>query len=251
MTVQNFDQNNADGMLAKGVFRIEFTKSTSNTTKNLTFSTKDSAFKVGSSALLRLPAAFAKEVMMQAYSANSWVQKLTSNQLPGFSSVMGSRFVQFFIWPELMNYSKSAVFNFNVYSNKDIQVTGTGTKYQVKATLLSQMLAPQGKSYVPFMYFTLPFSSNIGLTVKSGTLSSAFTSTSLGMSYQWDPTYINKYLSNDRFDSSTIQSKIQNAISGQTMNVTLPTFPLSEGLDLKVQGASSVSNGDLELQLTP
>ncbi|QDK37798.1 hypothetical protein DOE51_09475 [Bdellovibrio sp. NC01] len=251
MTIDSFDDSQADKMIAKGHVTVEFTRIDSTDVTSLALSTKDANYTLGSSALIRLPGTFAKEVMAKAYAANTWVHRLTSAQLPGFSSLMNSRFSQFFVWPELMNYSKSAKFLFDVYSNKDPKITGSGLQYQVNLNLLTKMQAPNNGNYVPFMNFTIPFASKVTMSVANSALKATFANTDMTLKYQWDSSYVNKFGPSQRFGASTIQGRILDAIDGQSTTVTLPAIPLTTGLSLKVNKAATLSNSDLLLQLAP
>ena len=252
MVVDSFDDSNPNLAIAKGRVIINFTRSSQSGTKTLSLATSEPTYSsTGTNALIRLPASFAKEVMTQAYSANSWVHQFYSTQVSGYSTIMNSRFVQFFVWPELMNYSKSSKFLFNVYSNKDPKITGSGLQYQVSMNLLSQMQAPQNNSYIPFMNFVVPFSSKVAIGVASSKANVTFTNTGLDLQYQWDPSYVSKYDPSQRFGSSTIQGKILSAISGQSFSFALPSIPLMEGVTLKINKASTLANSDLLLQLAP
>ncbi|UYL08543.1 hypothetical protein B9G69_015980 [Bdellovibrio sp. SKB1291214] len=251
MMVDSFDDTNPEQMIAKGRVIMTFTRSSQTGSKSLTLSKDDPKYSASTQAMIRLPGGLAKEIITQAYSADSWVHQFYSNQISGFSTVMNSRFVQWFVWPELMDYPKSSKFLFNVYSNKDPKITGSGLKYGVSFKLLSQMQAPKNGKYIPFMNFVVPFSSNVAVGIADSKASVKFTNTSLDLKYSWDASYVKKYSPKTRFAGSTIEDKILGAISGKTMSVALPAIPLMDGVNLKVKKASTLSNSDLLLQLAP
>ncbi|QDK47043.1 hypothetical protein DOM22_18695 [Bdellovibrio sp. ZAP7] len=251
MVIDSFNDTNPDQVTAKGRVIMNFTRSSQNTTKTLALSKEDPKLAVSSQAMIRLPGGLAKEIITQSYAADSWVHQFYSTQISGFSTVMNSRFMQWFVWPELMDYPKSSKFLFNVYSNKDPKVTGSGLKYQVNLNLLSQMQAPKGGNYIPFMNFVVPFNSNVTVGISESKASVKFTNTTLDLKYSWDPSYVKKYSPKTRFAASTIEGKILGAISGKTMDVTLPAIPVMEGVTLKIKKATSLSNSDLLLQLAP
>lgn len=101
------------------------------------------------------------------------------------------------------------------------------------------------------MNFVVPFSSNVTVGIADSKASVKFTNTSLDLKYSWDTSYVKKYSPKTRFGASTIEGKILDAISGKTMNVSLPAIPLMDGVNLKVKKASTLSNSDLLLQLAP
>lgn len=248
---QYTEDSKTQAMNAKGRIRVEFKNSTTGNTKTLVLSKTAVTLNQGTEAGLVLPADFIKAVMSEAYSANSWVHKLNSSQIPGFSTLMGSRFSQFFVWPELMNYSKSAKFLFDLYSNKDPQIAGSGLNYKVNLNLLSRMQAPKGSSYVSFMNFVMPFSSNVALTVNSGVMTTSFSGVGLGLSPQWDASYVARYSPSQKFSSGTIRDRIVGSLEGQTVKMKLPKIPLTEGVLLRVESLKALSNSDLLLRLAP
>ncbi|HWU44212.1 MAG TPA: hypothetical protein VN132_12260 [Bdellovibrio sp.] len=254
MVIDSFDDSNPNMTLAKGRLTLEFTRvsPSTTTTKKLVLNGTMTPTNSGQ-AQLRLPSSFIKEVMTQAYAANTWIHQIPSSQLPGFSSVMNSRFIQFFIWPELMRYPKSSQFQFNVYSNQEPQISGQGLQYQVGLQLLSQMLAPKNGSQIPFMNFTIPFSSQVKIFVANSKVSAKFTGANLKLQYGWDSSYVTNYNPSKRFSASTIRSYVVNALNGTGASFSIPTLPIAEGLSLQVSQIQTLSNSnsDLVLQVVP
>lgn len=249
MSVQNFQDLGTEGLLAKGILEVAFTRITEDTRKVLKLDGESAA--VSSSASLRLPKDFINVVLSEAYKGNTWLHQISSSKLPGFSTIMGSRFVQFFIWPELMNYSKSAKFMFDLYSDKDVQITGNGLQYSVKASMYAKMQAPKSGSYIPFMNFSLPFASKVTLKLDDGKVQAKFVNPTLGMTGTYDSTYISRYSPSRRFKSSTIRDRIIDSLWGQSVSMTLPEIPVAEGLSLQVNKLLTTDSSDLVLQLTP
>jgi hypothetical protein len=113
------------------------------------------------------------------------------------------------------------------------------------------MQAPKGSGYVNFMNFVMPFSSNVVLTVNSGVMTTSFSGVGLGLSPQWDASYVARYSPSQKFSSGTIRDKIVGSIEGQTVKMNLPKVPLTEGVLLQVQSLKALSNSDLLLRLSP
>ena len=249
-----FDETKEDaaqGLWAKGRVMIEFQKSTRNKNQKLVLQTSIYAEDAGSQVLVRLPQEFAREVMSEAFSANSWNQRIDSNSLPGFSDLMGSRWTQLFVWPELRQYSQSAKFLFDLSSKKDLEVTGKGLQYSVKSTVLSKMWAPRSTAYVPFMNFTVPVTSQVQLSVSKGVLKAKLPNPVLGLSYSWDADYVRKYSSSQRFSASTIRDKIQSGLVGKTMSYTLPKIPLYGDATMQILSVDLNPKSELNLRLSP
>ena len=242
MRVDDFKDQGADGAKVKGLLFVEFAKGTTKEAQVLRL--EDVDLSGVNTALLRLPPDFMKVMVKEGFAANTWVEKVMSNKLPGFSTLMSSRFSQFFVWPELMRYSRSAQFLFEIYSNKDIEVSGgKDLVYGLNSTLLSRMNAPRGGKQVPFMNFVVPFKSQVKLSVKSGVVNARLTSPQMSLQYSWDRDYLNRYGKYREFSSSTIRSRILSALGGQNLTMKLPVIPLLEGLNLQVKSLEAPAQG--------
>lgn len=250
MLVDEYKDLGVDGARVRGKFEIQFLKAADQSLKVLTLDANAKEVK-SSFASLRLPNNFVKEVMRRAYSANSWLHKTTSDKIPGFATLMNSRFSQFFVWPELMNFSKSAQFRFDVYSNKDVDLQGDGLIYQMKGNFLAKMQAPKGNSYVPFMNFTLPLTSKVQLKVDNGKAQATFVNPVLGLTPQWDSSYMSRYNPSTRFSSGTIRDRIVGAMWGTTVTVDVPAIPISSDLTLAIKKVLAPAGQDIVLQLAP
>lgn len=249
-----FDETKEDstqGLWAKGRVIVEFTKSTRNKSQKLTLQNSILSEDAGSQVLIRMPSEFAREVVAEAFSANSWSQRFSSSSIPGFSTVMNSRLTQLFVWPELRRYSKSAKFLFDVNSKKDFEVSGQGLQYSVKTNLQAKMWAPRSSGYVPFMYFTMPVTSKVELSVGNGVLKAKLPNPSVGISYSWDSDYVRKYNPSERFSASKICDKVQDSLWGETLHYTLPQIPIYGDIGLKIISIDVNSKSELNLRLTP
>ncbi|UXR63545.1 hypothetical protein EZJ49_10705 [Bdellovibrio bacteriovorus] len=250
MKVQDFTDFGEEGLRAKGVFEITFAR-IQDSSRTVLKLDGDSEVKSADMASLRLPKDFIKVILSEAYRANTWLHQVNSSQLPGFSTVMNSRFVQFFVWPALMSFSKSAKFIFDVYSNKDVSISGQGLQYQVKSQMYARMQAPKSGAYVPFMNFSLPFSSKIDVKVSQGKAQAKFVNPTLGMSASFDSGYVARYSPSRRFSTSTIRDKIVGGLWGQTISMSIPKVPVAEGLSLQVKKLLTTKSADLVLQVAP
>ncbi|MBS1972492.1 MAG: hypothetical protein JSU04_19455 [Bdellovibrionales bacterium] len=246
MSVTDFSGTEKNAVV-HGLFRVEFTRLKSNDQKNLRLS-KDSLGS-NSSPVIRVPEDFVLEVAKQAYAGNTWSEKVYSTDIPGFQTLMKSRFTQFFVWRELMDYPKSAKFLFEVYSPKNISISGAHLSYDVKAPLYAKMYAPRAGESVPFMNFSVPLTSNVKLSLNDGKIAAKFTDVTLGLQESWDPSYVAKYSPSKTFATETIRKRIQSAAQGASLNYTLPSIPVADDVSLLVQKVQSTKDGDLVLYL--
>lgn len=251
MKIDEYKSLGKSGASLRGLFQINFLRVEDKEVKALTLSDEANTIR-DSQVRLQLPKDFVKEVASAAYTANTWLHKVGSDKLPGFSDLMSSRFNQTFVWPELKNYSTSTKFLFDVYSNKDLSIQGQGLTYQLKATFNSLMQAPRGGKYIPFMNFGIPFNSKVQLKVESERAFATFVNPTMGLTYKWDTAYVKKYYPSQRFNADTIRDRIVGNLWGKTMNFAIPKIPITDIISLKVMKAAvPAGKNDIIFRLAP
>lgn len=159
--------------------------------------------------------------------------------------------MQFFVWPELMNYSKTAPFIFDVSSHKNVQIFGETLKLQVHSSLDAAMWAPQKNTYVPFMNFSLPVQTAVEVGLNKGTATLHFKDLRLDLKAQWDTNYLRVHRPSQRFAASTVRDRIVQSLSGKSLSFKLPTWPVGEGTSLRIESLQQTEGKDFELMLVP
>jgi hypothetical protein len=252
MTVDQLQDLGSAGAKVRGHFLVDFLKAPDEELKELNLEGEGVAN--GSLASLRLPKEFLKEAIKRAYAPNTWMYQITSDKISGFSSLMQSRFTQFFVWPELMSYPKNSIFRFDVYSNKALNISGQGMNYNVAGTIYTQMQSPQ-KIYngklAPFMDFTVPLQTPITVDVSNSVLTAKLGGASMKLNAQWNKDYLkNTRGVSQYFSANIIKSRIIDAIAGKTITTALPKIPISEGLSLTIKKARVNAAQDLIIDLS-
>lgn len=235
------------GARIKGYFHINFLLSKSEEVKHLKLD--QSSLVTLAEAQLRLPKEFIAEFAAQAYAADTWAHRVASTKISGFNSLMRSRFSQFFVWPELMRFSKSTQFLFDVSSRKEIAIQGGGLKYRLESVLSTRMWAPRNGSYIPFMNFTTPLKMNLAMSVNQGKLSVQFNQVNLSLSSKWDAEYLSRYSPSTRFSNSTIRDRLASSLEGMKTDIVLPNIPVMDGINLKINQVLSPAGEDLVVSL--
>ncbi len=235
MRIREFAATEKKALVVRGIIRAEFMKFKGSDNIYLKLSKQSSKDDSSTNARLRIPEEFVLIMAKQAFGANSWLQRVYSSQLPGFSSLMQSRFSQFFIWCELMSFPKSAEFLFDTYSQKNIEVAGENLNYQVRASLRAEMYAPKNGRYIPFMNFRAPFSSQVQLSVKQGNVLAKFSAVSFDLQEQWEPLYIERYHPSQAFARNKINTRLEKAMEGFATLYSLPRIPLTDKIFLQLE----------------
>lgn len=238
------------GMRLRGIFEIKFLKDQAKDIRYLKMKGVNSQGDA-KQVLLYLPEDFLKEVAMHSYAANTWLHQVMSDKISGFTSLMNSRFSQFFVWPALMSFSKSAKFRFDLYSNKNVDVKGSGDVYQLQSTMLSRMMAPKSGGLVPFMYFNVPLTSKVRVSLQDSKVLATFSHVNLSLNPQWDASYVRNYGPSRSFSTSTIQGRLSDSLEGKTVSASLPQIPVGLGMNMRVMKMQAVQGKNLVFLLSP
>lgn len=232
LRVTNFEGQRENALL-RGTIRIVFDKSDE---ADVDLSLTGKSLGGISQAALRVPEDIVPAISRRAFGAGSWMKRISSKDIPGFSVLTKSRFVEFFVWRELIRYPRSAEFLFDVTNAKPLTLSGQDLKYKVKNTLTSQMYAPRDGKYVPFMDFTIPVSTDLGVTIADGKVTAKFTNVEIDLKYAWDPEYLEKYHPYKTFAKDKILENVRSGIrKGTQFSFTLPEIPVSSDLKLRIQ----------------
>ncbi|WP_413290729.1 hypothetical protein [Bdellovibrio sp. HCB337] len=222
-----------ENALLRGVIRIVFDRSSE---KDVSLDLTGKSLGSISQTALRLPEQLVPVIAKRAFPAKSWSKRVSSREIPGFSTLMQSRLAQFFVWRELIRFSKSAEFLFDVTNAKALTLSGADLSYKVTNTLNAKMYAPRDGKYVPFMDFIIPVSSDLDVTLADGKLTAKFSNVEIDLKHRWDPTYIERYHPYRTFARDKILESVRDGIrKGTQFSFELPEIPLSDSVQLKVE----------------
>lgn len=239
-----------DGLFLRGRVRVVFDKGSSRDRVFLKLTGQGLSAGSQAGPLIRVPEDFVTALATRGFEPGSWLKRMSSKDIPGFSSLMQSRFSQFFVWRELMRYPKSSRFIFDVVSSQKLSITGKDLRYKIKTSLSAQMYAPRGGNHVPFMDFGIPLTSDVGFSIQDGKVTAKFSKADLDLKATWEPSYVEKYRPYRTFSKDTIVKKIKAGIEGGQMSWLLPEIPLSENLLLKiVKAVPAKDSADLIIYL--
>jgi hypothetical protein len=250
LRLTGLDGSRASSLL-KGYLHVEFTKAQNRGMISLKLSNSSFSEVVTTGAILRIPEEFVTTVIKQAFVADSFIRRVSSEKIPGFSSLMQSRLTQFVVWPELTRYPKSTEFLFDVSTASNLALSGKDLLYSIQTGLTAQMYAPQGGQYVPFMDFDIPLKSNVRLSVDNGQVKTKFTQVNLDLIGTWEKSYLDRYGAYLRFSRGRIVTRVKQGLEGAESTFKLPQIPVTSRLSFAVDSVkASPRTNDLYIYLT-
>lgn len=184
------------------------------------------------------------------YLNKSFQNNFTSDQLPSFKSFKGNWFEEFFVWPDLLNFKKSSVFNFDVLAQAMPSFLNlrAGTTDQVLADadlpLTIDVNAPKNGQNVPYIHFFPTLSGPTGVSIKSGLVTlSLLDHSTLNLDKAWDSAYLTKYKPNTFIWTGLISMGIEDYLENSGLSFQLPALAISPQLgmtfeDVNLEGAN-------------
>jgi hypothetical protein len=151
------------------------------------------------------------------YLAQSQIQtgkleKINLRDNGGFFSLLRSRFLQFFFWPDLMSFKKTARFEilFSPFSKLKIQWPSKNVAH-ITGGLNAQVQAEKDSVLQPYIDIALGFSIQAGIQKNGQIISITSTKPSIDLNHRFNGDYIKRYQPAQHI-SSTIVKKGKAAV---------------------------------------
>jgi hypothetical protein len=186
-----------------------------------------------------LPSDTLPKLIQYLYQTGDLRYRVNSASVSSFTSLMGSRFFQFFIWPDLMNFSSRTSFWFDISSEAAPKLAngemnpGGGIAYRVSAPLLVNQWAPGEGQYVPYLDFRAPMTGELNAKIDDGKLSIQLSPNDLNVSAVYRPEYQKiRRIDNNWIATGILGSNVQSYLQSQAFQFTLPSWDLGQGMTL-------------------
>lgn len=166
-----------------------------------------------------------------------------SSDIAGLQSLFSNRFYQFFVWPDLFNFSSNVPFVFTgvlnkIYDVSFINTIGNAVWYNVDGNITVNTQAPRDGQYMHYGDFYTPLKGWSWIQVANGTARVGIYNPQVNLQFTWDSNYVRRYSPSQSVDTQTFTREIQEGLGKQQYTVALPELKLSENLNLT---ASSIS----------
>ncbi len=160
---------------------------------------------------------------------NFSIAKFNLQSLDSFKKLMRSRFLQFFLWPDLMKFSKTAPFwlTSDPSQKVDIQALGQG-KWLLQMHTVGVIEAPREKILQPYLHWGLGASYSLSTQVKDSLLKLSVEQAKTKMTWIFDGDYVKQFKPSQRISSSILKKVGDSLFQGRTFEVQLPVFILKD-----------------------
>lgn len=155
--------------------------------------------------------------------------------IAGFRQLLNSRFLQFFVWSDLMRFPKSTAFQFQSFSNGPFRLEALpaagGVSYALQTQIVSHLSHPVNERWHPYMTFWSPVTAAIQLKVADSKLKIGMLGTPrTHLQYRYDVPEARGLVS-----VGLVESQVKDYLKGQSFEVELPQIQF-EGVTLKASG---------------
>ncbi len=158
-----------------------------------------------------------------------------SSEIESFVGLMQSRFLQFFVWPDLMSFPTSTQFYFDVSAQKapvftnGVMLNGGGIRYDVQAPLLVNQWAPSGNKYLPYVDFYAPLQGSLSAKIADGKFTIQLMPSSLDVSSVFRKEYSMVRQVTAWIATSLLGSRVSGYLESRPISFDVPTWELGDG----------------------
>jgi hypothetical protein len=246
-----------DGLILEGVLDFVYPYVAQGQTISQEFQLSSGSELAGNNPQLLIPFGTIRALMMGEYFAGKLAYGLRSPEVPAFQSLMGNFFERLFGFPDLLRYSASDVFLFQVVPAGPPAFTGeanagNGTiAGNVVMPISVKMYAPIGDVYWPYVEFdtTLlgPATMQLG---QNGIVNFKINAQSQPVTYAWSQRYETYYRPNTYIAIDTIGASVRDSLNQQGLALHFPTFTVGQSMQLVPSQWQLDQGGNLVVDFT-
>lgn len=176
------------------------------------------------------------ELLLRRYleTQPEWT-KLLANDFEDFQGLLDSRFKQFFVWPDLFNFSGKDKFPILV-QKPDVQTFQlNGTNLRLKAKTTAWLQAPRDGQLWYYVALMAQLNGDFVPTISGGSLKLQSKNVQTQSQIGFGQDYVNRYNPNMYIASSVTAPLVDNLVKDKAWSFALPQVKLSSSLTVKVQ----------------
>lgn len=174
-------------------------------------------------------------------------KRYKSTQVKGFQDMFTSSFSAGVVWPDLLKFSTSTVFYFDLASDAAPQIqnvrsgssTQGGLVYDVKAPIVIYDWAPSRGNYIPYVDLRSTVTGTFRAAIKSQNLQVQVVPASMPVTARFRSEYKAIRAVDERIDTARLSTAAKDFLNSKVTSVAIPSW--SFGTDIKS------SYGDLKL----
>ncbi len=173
------------------------------------------------------------ESLQKIFSEKVSQQKLVNYNLqniPSFSSFMNNRFIQLFVWSDLLHYSRKAPFYLNTeeVSSLNLQPVADG-QWNVQMVINGNVMSERKGKGWRFLEWSMGISSRMGLNIQEGKAIVSTENSVSNLSFSYGAEYEAAF-DPGKPSAKTIKKALQSALAQKSFEIELPSLLLNESI---------------------
>lgn len=167
------------------------------------------------------------ESLQKIFSEKVSQQKLVNYNLqsiPSFASFMNNRFIQLFVWSDLLHYSRKAPFYLNTedVSSLSLQAVSDG-QWNVQMVVNGTITSERKSKSWRFLEWSMGISSRMGLNIKEGKAIVSTENSVSNISFNYGAEYQAEF-DPGKASAKTLKKALQAALAQKSFEVELPSL---------------------------
>jgi hypothetical protein len=175
------------------------------------------------------------------YHTGDLQYRTTSDKVSAFSSLMNSRFMQFFVWPDLMSFASKTVFYFDVLTSGSPALAGGealvdgGVQYAMQAPLVVHQWAPVSGKYIPYVDFSSQVTGKMQASVDGNQIKLQMLPNQLNVKTNFRGEFSLIRYVNNWIATSLLGSRVQSYLTSTPLTLNVPSWQMSDNTSLSVR----------------
>jgi hypothetical protein len=190
-----------------------------------------------------------------AYLNGTLNTEVPSTDFSAFQSLLGDWILKLFVWPNLVHFNGSSVFNFDISTTAAptfTPLTSSSTSavdFNLATPIKVSVFAPTSSGLAHYVDFSTELSGPGSMSVSNGILT--FTEqSSVPLTQVWDPAYVQAYRPDEHICDAIIGHDLREFLAKTGLTYTLPTWSAPGAFSLAIDGMSSDgTSADLALDI--
>ncbi len=177
-----------------------------------------------------LPVSTPQEVLAFVYRNGFLKRRFVSTEIPAFVDLMQSRFMQFFIWPDLMQFRKRSVFYFDLAAAAEPQ----WSNQTLTVPFQINQWAPIKGRYIPYLTFRGSLTAQIRPQLNSEQVQFQPKIRELKFKAYIQPEFKKNRPFEGGVATSAMEGKIRDYLEQQTLQMERPTWEVLPGVNVEL-----------------
>jgi hypothetical protein len=165
------------------------------------------------------------------------IQNYDLQQIEAFGSLMHSRFLQFFVWPDLLHYSRNTPFylSSNPEKTKMTLTPSTAGQWQLQMQTQGVIRAERKGAMRDYLNWGIGMSARLETQVVNSRLLLKTTNSQTQLSSSFDPSYVQTFQPNTRLSASVLDKAGKSLFENRSFETQLPVLNW-KGQEWKLNG---------------